>query len=333
MLFLAAADYLAGVANAASKVTCTISGDEITVATGADAGKVLDQRQLAAAAATIYTVPAGTVTVVKTIIVVNTDTVTRTFQLFRGGTGPGNAITSLISLAAGYAWVRDDSGDHVTDTLGQAALNLPNYQPLDSDLTAIAALTTTAYGRALLELANASALADLTSGAAFPTGAALTAYGDDRPYFRTDLGEWYYHHGASGWLSTVEYPLGLTLNAFSVYTVSAQAYQFGLAAAFSGMKYYFTRWMAEMHVTATNNGSNYWSVKVVYRKADLTGSTQLISTTSYSGTPNTAHDYGGAIGTVVDPATYVDGFVEADTVGSPSALVLSAEIFYRKIAT
>jgi YVTN family beta-propeller protein len=161
MLFLAAADYLAGVADAASKVTCTISGDEITVATGADAGKVLDQRQLAAAAATIYTVPAGTVTVVKTIIVVNTDTVTRTFQLFRGGTGAGNAITSLISLAAGYAWVRDDSGDHVTDTLGQLAYAMPGYQPLDSDLTAIAALPTTTYGRAFLTLAGQAALAAL----------------------------------------------------------------------------------------------------------------------------------------------------------------------------
>lgn len=31
------------------------------------------------------------------------------------------------------------------------------YQPIDSDLTAIAALTTTAYGRALLELANSAA--------------------------------------------------------------------------------------------------------------------------------------------------------------------------------
>jgi hypothetical protein len=42
----------------------------------------------------------------------------------------------------------------------QAALValLPAYQPLDSDLTSIAALSTTAYGRALLELANQAAL-------------------------------------------------------------------------------------------------------------------------------------------------------------------------------
>ena len=35
------------------------------------------------------------------------------------------------------------------------------YQPLDADLTAIAALSTTPYGRALLEVASASALAAL----------------------------------------------------------------------------------------------------------------------------------------------------------------------------
>lgn len=47
----------------------------------------------------------------------------------------------------------------------QAALValLPSYQPLDSDLTSIAALTTTAYGRAVLELANQAALMGLLS--------------------------------------------------------------------------------------------------------------------------------------------------------------------------
>lgn len=40
------------------------------------------------------------------------------------------------------------------------------YQPLDSDLTAVAALTTTAYGRALLELANQAALLSAAGAAA-----------------------------------------------------------------------------------------------------------------------------------------------------------------------
>jgi len=41
---------------------------------------------------------------------------------------------------------------------GVDAPDLSGYQPLDSDLTAIAALTTTSYGRALLALADAAAL-------------------------------------------------------------------------------------------------------------------------------------------------------------------------------
>jgi hypothetical protein len=71
------------------------------------------------------------------------------------------AIANLIASAPG-----------ALDTLNELAAALgndPNFattitnalagkQPIDSDLTAVAALTTTAYGRSLLELANAAAL-------------------------------------------------------------------------------------------------------------------------------------------------------------------------------
>jgi hypothetical protein len=119
MLFLAASDTLAGVASAASKVTCTISGDEVNTSTGTDAGKVLYQGQLASSAATIYTVPATTVTVVKTIMVVNTDSVSRTFQLFRGGTAAANAIIGTITLPANHTAVFDGAGWHVLSDQGQ----------------------------------------------------------------------------------------------------------------------------------------------------------------------------------------------------------------------
>lgn len=63
------------------------------------------------------------------------------------------AGTAAAAVAAHLA-ASDPHPQYLTATEGNAA-----YQPLDSDLTAIAALTTTSYGRALLTLANAAALA------------------------------------------------------------------------------------------------------------------------------------------------------------------------------
>ena len=67
------------------------------------------------------------------------------------------ALDTLDELAAALG---DDANFAATVTTALAA-----KQPLDSDLTAIAALTTTAYGRALLTLADADALRALTRNA------------------------------------------------------------------------------------------------------------------------------------------------------------------------
>lgn len=52
---------------------------------------------------------------------------------------------------------RDEDGGEVF-YVANAAIDSAQFQPLDSDLTAIAALSTTAYGRALLTMADAAAL-------------------------------------------------------------------------------------------------------------------------------------------------------------------------------
>lgn len=57
--------------------------------------------------------------------------------------------------------VLDANGVQVSYT-ASIATGEPQYQPLDSDLTAIAALATTAFGRNLLTLANAAALKSAT---------------------------------------------------------------------------------------------------------------------------------------------------------------------------
>lgn len=120
MLTLATGDTLAGVAQQAAEVTCTLYGDEVTVATGVSAFKTLNQQQLPAAAATIYTVGAGLITLVKSIHVVNTDTLnTNSFQLFAGGTAQANAITAVLTLPAGGFAMYAADGWKVFNSSGQ----------------------------------------------------------------------------------------------------------------------------------------------------------------------------------------------------------------------
>lgn len=98
-----------------------------------------------------------------------------------GGTGASTAANARTNLGLGTAAVVDT---------GTSAANVPTitqadarYQPLDSDLTSIAALTTTAFGRAFLAFANTAAVlsalsldADLATFA-LPASTTISAYG------------------------------------------------------------------------------------------------------------------------------------------------------------
>ena len=106
MLTLAASDTLAGVASAASQVTCTVFGMELS--SGSETYKALYQGQLAASATTIYTVPASTTAFVRSMLLVNNDTQDRTFKIYRGGTAAANAITPTFTLMAGGSAVYED---------------------------------------------------------------------------------------------------------------------------------------------------------------------------------------------------------------------------------
>jgi hypothetical protein len=161
MLTIAASDTLAGVAGAASKVTCTIFGMELHSGTSAETYKVLDQRQLAASAATIYTATANGPTFVKSILVVNTDTSTPyTFQLFRGGTAADNAITPVFTLPAACAAAYEDGqGWQMYDAQGRLFTGIvPDTGVENFGVTGAKAET---FGRHILNEGNISAL---TSG-------------------------------------------------------------------------------------------------------------------------------------------------------------------------
>jgi hypothetical protein len=102
-------------------------------------------------------------------------------------------------------------------------------------------------------------LPDPTSGAAFPTGAALTAYGDDRPFFRTDLGESYYHHGTR-WLSSTIYLCNMELAPVvttATNYIRVWSLPHGLASDI-----FVVGWTPLVNVATPNDGSHYWWVEI-----------------------------------------------------------------------
>lgn len=142
MITLEAAQTLAGVASAATQVTCSLFGMELG-AGSTETYKLLNQQQLPAAVATIYTAPASTVGLIKSIHVVNNDSVPRTFQLFVSGTAAADAITPAINLLAGGWATYGDAGWKVYDGNGALQTQVANGQLRVATLAADVSNSTT----------------------------------------------------------------------------------------------------------------------------------------------------------------------------------------------
>lgn len=117
MITLAAGNTIAGVAGSGASISCTILGMELN--TGVEAYKVLAQSQLAAAAGTVYTAPAGTQTFIKAVMLANvTAGAISGVALFINGTAAVNQITGAFSIPANGLAIIDDAGLHVYDVNG-----------------------------------------------------------------------------------------------------------------------------------------------------------------------------------------------------------------------
>lgn len=211
------------IADAPSKVT---PGDnDKFVLSDSDASDVVKRIAFADLAAALASLPSTTGQTGKVLVVdpdeepawyfVQSDAVPQPLGTAAAGTGTGMARDDHVHEMP-------TASDVGADPAGSAAAAQAASQPVDSDLTAIAALTTTSFGRALLELANA--------------GAARTALGvaigSDVQAYDADL-------AAIAALSTTSYGRSLleAANAGALRTLAGtvigtdvQAYNAGLAA-------------------------------------------------------------------------------------------------------
>lgn len=118
MIILGAAETLAAVASVASKLTLRlgyhdVAGGTFNTGTGSGASGYLPN-----AAATQLTAGSGGA-LIRTIHIVNTDSSSRTFTLYVGGTSAQHTIFGPITLPAGYSAVHDDDGWGIYTDQGQ----------------------------------------------------------------------------------------------------------------------------------------------------------------------------------------------------------------------
>jgi hypothetical protein len=162
-------------------------------------------------------------------------------------------------------------------------------------------------------------------GSSFP---AQPAYGNNVPFFRTDLGEWYYYDGTR-WLSCTIYTSTPVLNnatvpPWSLNTDLAMAWPVNTVGTARGI--YVMGWAATTYVATPNNGLNFWTVTLFL---DGSAASQFTTASDTAGA-QTVH-----INAVV--AAYAAGgqrlLINITKTGSPGVLYSPLFVEYRKIAT
>lgn len=118
---------------ASTAITYTIMGDEVAAAT--DSFKVLAQGQLPTSVAALYTVPASTQTLIKSMLFVNTTGAGVLFTTYINGTAAANSIGSFTIPANGTCIWTPDSGWAMRDANGSVVQTFVTPITLTGDVT------------------------------------------------------------------------------------------------------------------------------------------------------------------------------------------------------
>lgn len=224
----------------------------------------------------------------------------------------------LIDSADVVTDVSGAAGSVATDTIWDAAGDLA----VGSGANTAARLAMGAEGSALSVMDGVVGWNAATSMPSGPT--------TNQRVYRTDLGIEFYFDGTR-WLCTCPHELAIpemVNNSASPGTSNVIGLPTGVHSI------YITRWQATSLVLTTNDGSNFWTMKLVYKTApntdnDLTGFT--FTTAADTVTTQTRHNV--APTAVTAASTFLSLYHNLTKTGSPGNSYCSGVIHFRYIGT
>ena len=122
MITLAVSDTIYGAAGAASAITYTIFGMQLTA--GTPTWSKLAQGQLGTSASQLYISPSGTTSLISAIVLYNTTSAAVSAQLFSSGSSASNQLFNINIPANGQVFF-DQSGLQVNDGSGNSLWTVP----------------------------------------------------------------------------------------------------------------------------------------------------------------------------------------------------------------
>jgi hypothetical protein len=164
-----------------------------------------------------------------------------------------------------------------------------------------------------------------TSGSSFP---AQPAYGNDRPFYRTDLGMEFYYDGTR-WLSTQIFEVNVSVVVGQAATAAIAYFGFPI----SDLDVWAIEWRGTVFVSTTNDASKYWTIHVYKSNTSAGGDTSIGNFTTQSLSAGTELAAVAAIGAVIDVSVTPGGYVYAAKTSTPGNVTPRGKFRYRYIAT